>query len=199
MTEFINLSEEKPFQIIQEKYNLALSSKQQAIEAFSISSYNRTKEEISSRFVNLKYIKDDKFIFFTNYHSPKYFDIKSNNQVAALIYWSSINIQIRIKGLAQKTSYSFNNEYFKNRSKSKNALAISSNQSKEISSYEEVQRKYNSAIEKEDLTRCPNYWGGISIDSYEIEFWEGERHRLNKRDLYKKINNNSWIHSILEP
>ena len=36
------------------------------------------------------------------------------------------------------------------------------------------------------------------MEPYEFEFWEGNDHRLNKRDLYFK-EHNSWRHSILEP
>ena len=45
---------------------------------------------------------------------------------------------------------------------------------------------------------CPENWGGYSFTPYEIEFWEGNKFRLNKRDLYKK-EGNIWNHFILEP
>jgi pyridoxine/pyridoxamine 5'-phosphate oxidase len=44
----------------------------------------------------------------------------------------------------------------------------------------------------------PSYWGGYSFTPYEIEFWEGNEFRLNKRNLYKK-DMNKWNHYILEP
>ena len=88
--------------------------------------------------------------------------------------------------------------YFKQRSKEKNALAISSNQSQPISSYEEVRKKYNMTKNNGDLDKCPNYWGGFTFKPFSIEFWEGNEFRLNKRNLYKKDNTN-WNHYILEP
>ena len=48
--------------------------------------------------VNLKYIKGDKWFFYTNYESPKANDFSLNNQIAALFYWDKTNVQIRIKG-----------------------------------------------------------------------------------------------------
>ena len=42
----------------------------QNIEAMSIASYNK-ENEVESRFVNCKFIDNDKFIFFSNYNSPK--------------------------------------------------------------------------------------------------------------------------------
>ena len=53
-----------------------------------------------------------------------------------------------MKAKIEKTDKKFNQEYFYNRDKKKNALAISSNQSREISSYEAVQENYNQLFLK---------------------------------------------------
>jgi pyridoxamine 5'-phosphate oxidase len=115
-----------------------------------------------------------------------------------LLYWPAINTQIRIKALIRKTELSYNKDYFKNRSIEKNALAISSNQSNPIDSYDQVKENYNKSLRNDNLTKCPEYWGGYSFTPYEIEFWEGDEYRLNKRNLYRKENTN-WNHFILEP
>lgn len=198
MIEIINLNQETPYLIFKEKYDNALSANQRNIEAISVSSFNRNKNEVDSRFVNLKIIENDEFIFFSNYRSPKSEAFKSNNQISALIFWSSINLQIRIKAKIKKKSYAYNCEYFKKRHISKNALAISSNQSNIIPSYDQVIKKYEDAKKNEDLLICPDYWGGYSFSPYEIEFWEGHNFRLNKRDLYR-YKNGLWHHSLLEP
>lgn len=198
MIKFNNLNKGKPFLLFKEKYDEALQSKQKAIEAISIASYNAKINEIDSRYVNLKFIINDQFIFFSNYDSPKARAFNTNNQIAALVYWQSINTQIRIKATIKKTSIAFNKNYFNGRSKKKNALAISSNQSKPISSYDQVIENYNKSLEGNNLKKCPEYWGGFSFRPYEMEFWEGSEFRLNKRNLYKK-NKTDWSHFILEP
>ena len=48
-------------------------------------------------------------------------------------------------------SNDYNQRYFENRSDKKNALAISSNQSKPIDSYEQVIENYNKSLNKDDL------------------------------------------------
>ena len=103
-----------------------------------------------------------------------------------------------MKAKIKKTSDEFNQNYFFDRSKEKNALAISSKQSKKIGSFEQVKENYNKSLNNDDLKTCPKYWGGFSFVPYEIEFWEGNEFRLNKRNLYKKDNTN-WNHYILEP
>tara|TARA_B100000963_G_scaffold192839_1_gene167909 strand:+ start:10881 stop:11477 length:597 start_codon:yes stop_codon:yes gene_type:complete len=198
MITFNNLNNEKPYQLLKKKYHEALSAGQKNIEAISISSYNIETQEVDSRYVNLKFINNNEFIFFTNYNSPKSIAFSSHDQISALIYWPSINVQIRMKARIQKTSNKFNQEYFKNRSKDKNALAISSNQSSSISSFDQVIKKYNKIKKDRDLKICPQYWGGFSFTPYEIEFWEGNASRLNKRNFYK-LNKNIWHHFILEP
>ena len=156
------------------------------------------KKEVNSRFVNLKFVNDKEFIFFSNYNSPKSKDFTENNQITGLIYWNNINVQIRMKAFIEKTSVSFNDAYFAQRDKKKNALAISSNQSQIISSYEEVKKNFNETLDNDDLTKCPDYWGGYSFIPYYFEFWKGHESRLNKREAFL-LNNENWIHSFLEP
>ena len=198
MIQFNNLNQGTPFKVFKNKYDRALKESQQGIEAISISSFNSKSYEVESRFVNLKFIINDEFIFFTNYDSPKALSFQSHDQIAGLIYWPKINTQIRMKAKIKKTSNEFNQKYFFSRENKKNALAISSNQSKPIQSYDEVVMKYNQSLKNDDLKKCPKYWGGYSFSPFEIEFWEGNEFRLNKRHLYKK-DSYTWSHSILEP
>ena len=198
MIKFNKLNQEIPYQIFKKKYDKALNAGQRGIEAISISSFNKETDEVNSRFVNLKIISNDEFIFFTNYDSPKASAFETHNQIAALFYWSSINVQIRIKAIIKKTSAEYNKKYFLSRAEKKNALAISSNQSKEIKSFNLIKTKYEKSLKNDNLKKCPNYWGGYSFTPFEIEFWEGNEFRLNIRNLYKK-NKNDWNHSILEP
>lgn len=198
MIEFSNLNQETPYRLLKEKYDEAMNAGQKDIEAISISSFNKKVNEVDSRYVNLKIILDDEFIFFSNYNSPKAIAFNSFSQIAALFYWSSIKVQIRMKAKIRKTSGKYNQKYFFDRSKEKNALAISSNQSKKIDTFDKVRENFKQSLKNDDLKKCPKYWGGFAFTPYEFEFWEGNEFRLNIRNLYKK-NNNKWIHSILEP
>ena len=198
MIEFTNLNQETPYQLLKEKYDEALNAGQRGIEAISISSYSKEISEVDSRYVNLKFISNDEFIFFSNYDSPKASSFNSHNQIAALLYWPSINLQIRIRAKIKKTSNEYNQKYFFDRSEEKNALAISSSQSKPIDSYNQVKENYNKSLKNDDLKKCPEFWGGYSFTPYYFEFWEGHESRLNKREVYEK-NDDSWNHFILQP
>ena len=189
----------KPYDYFESLYKKALEAKQKNIEAIAISSYSPKTQELSSRFVNLKYIIDDEWIFFSNYQSPKALDFESHKNVSGLFFWQNINTQIRIKARIKKTNSSFSDQHFKTRTKEKNALACSSNQSMQIDSYDKVIENYdkvmNSGVSVEER---PNFWGGYSFTPYYFEFWEGHNSRLNKREVYEKVDE-SWSHFILQP
>jgi len=198
MIQFKNLKQETPYLLFQAKYNEALNAGQKVIEAISISSFNNEINEVDSRYVNLKFVTNDEFVFFSNYESPKASAFNSYNQIAALIYWSRTNVQIRMKAEINKTSNEYNQKYFFNRSKEKNALAISSCQSKQIDSYDKVKKNYNKSLKNNDLKKCPEYWGGFSFIPYYFEFWEGHESRINKREVFNKTDG-VWKHSFLQP
>ena len=198
MIKFDNLKQEKPYLLFKVKYDEALNAGQKGIEAISISSFNAKIYEVNSRYVNLKFITNDEFIFFSNYDSTKASSFISHNKIVVLVYWANNNVQIRMKAEIKKTSNKYNQKYFFNRSEKKNALAISSQQSKPISSYSKVKENYNKSLKNDDLKKCPKFWGGYSFTPYYFEFWEGHESRLNKREAYEKIDN-SWRHTILQP
>jgi len=198
MIQFNNLNQETPYQLLKEKYDKALDAGQRGIEAISISSYNKEIAEVDSRYVNLKFITNDEFIFFSNYDSPKASAFNSHDQIAALLYWPSINVQIRMMAKIKKTSNEYNQKYFFDRSEEKNALAISSSQSKPIDTYSQVKENYDKSFKNNDLKKCPEYWGGYSFTPYYFEFWEGHESRINKREVFDKIDG-VWKHSFLQP
>jgi len=199
MIKFLNPSTEKPYIHFQSLYQAAQENGQKGIEAISVSSYNQAKKEVESRYVNLKYIANNEWIFFSNYLSPKANQFKSHDQISVLIYWASINTQIRIKAKIFKTSPEFSNEHFNGRTKEKNALAISSSQSKTINSYDEVTKNFNETLKiMTSETPRPDFWGGYSFIPYYFEFWQGHENRLNKRHVFKQ-EDDQWTEKLLQP
>jgi pyridoxamine 5'-phosphate oxidase len=199
MIEIKNINNSTPYSIFTNLYNNAFLNKQKSIEAISISSFNKDMNEVESRFVNLKYIDGDKWIFFSNYDSLKSKNFETHNQVSCLFYWNTINVQVRLKAKIKKCSNKFSDIHFQKRSITKNALAISSNQSEPIRSYNEVIKNYDNTLKNMHAsTKRPDNWGGYSFTPYYFEFWEGHNSRLNKRDIYK-VKNKDWLHSILQP
>ena len=193
-----NISNEAPYKKFKLLFNQAYAKKQDYIDAIVISSFNIDSGEVNSRYVNLKYIKKDKWIFFSNYKSEKADEFKSHDQISILIYWHALNIQIRMKANIKKIDILLSDDHFKKRSLAKNAAAISSNQSHPISSYKLVEENYQKKLQESNLHIRPEYWGGYSFTPYYFEFWEGKENRLNKRESFKLVKS-IWVESILQP
>ena len=197
MIEFDNLSTSTPYKKFKKFYKKAEEYNQKNIEAACLSTIALDSKP-RSRFINIKYIIDNKFIFFSNFKSNKAKEIKKNNQISLNFFWSSINSQVRIEGKISKISDNFANEHWKQRATKKNALAISSRQSQKIKSYDQILINYNHVLKNYDLSIRPDYWGGYSIEPEFFEFWEGDSSRINIRKEYRLFNN-MWDNSTLEP
>ncbi len=199
MIEIIELNSSEPYKLFKEYYDHASSLDQKKIEALAISSFNSSTSEVESRFVNLKYIINDEWIFFTNYNSPKSYDFQSHNQISALFYWEKPDYQIRMKANIFKTADEISDNHYMKRSFKKNVLAHASNQSKKIKSYEDLKNKYTKMGTKKSLIENrPNFWGGYSFKPYYFEFWKGHNDRVNQRTVYVK-DNNFWTKYNLQP
>ncbi|MDA9040159.1 pyridoxamine 5'-phosphate oxidase family protein [Gammaproteobacteria bacterium] len=194
-----NINDSEPYKIFHFLYEKALEKKQTNIEAVVISSFDTNLNEVDSRFVNLKYINNNEWIFFTNYNSPKANQFNAHQQISVLFYWNATATQIRIKANIKKTAEHFSDKHYNGRSIYKNALAHSSDQSFEIDSYDKFLSIYDKVLLNKDLLlQRPSYWGGFSFDPYYFEFWKGDNNRLNKRDTYKLVDS-EWHHKILQP
>ena len=67
-----------------------------------------------------------------------------------------------------------------------------------IESYDAVKHNYQEVLKSKNLKNCPKYWGGFSFKPYYFEFWEGNKNRINKREVYVNTNG-CWKHSFLQP
>lgn len=199
MIKLINLDRSEPYSRFKEIFNKAKKNNQPAIDAICVSSYCKLSKEVDSRYVNLKYIDGNEWIFFTNYNSKKAIQFKNNNNISVAIYWSNIDAQIRIKAKIKKTRKNISDHHYRKRNASKNALAHSSSQSNKIDSYERIQSKYNNFFNNPSLIKeRPKHWGGYSFYPYQFEFWIGHADRLNYREVFER-NGKIWNKSILEP
>jgi pyridoxamine 5'-phosphate oxidase len=200
MIEILNKNSFAPYKVFYDFLETAQKNNQTAIDAICISSFNKNDNEVDARYVNLKYVDNQDWIFFSNYNGKKAQDFQSHSQINATLYWSSIDLQIRMKAKIRRTSKEFSDMHFQSRDIKKNALAIISNQSEQIKSYEEVVKRYNSFLNKKDNSKIvrPDHWGGFSFCPYYFEFWEGHESRINKREVFDKING-VWKHSFLQP
>tara|TARA_B100000963_G_scaffold152543_1_gene132889 strand:+ start:5502 stop:6101 length:600 start_codon:yes stop_codon:yes gene_type:complete len=199
MIKFQENNNADPYKMFRKLYKSARDKGQKNIEAICISSYDANLKEVQARFVNLKYVKNEEWIFFTNYNSPKAKSFKSCKQIAANFFWASTYTQVRIKAYIKKTDCDFSDTHFNARSIQKNALAVSSDQSQKIESYSEVKSKYLKTLNNaNEVLNRPEYWGGFSFKPFYFEFWHGNDERINERTVFEH-NKQEWIKYILQP
>jgi pyridoxamine 5'-phosphate oxidase len=154
-----------------------------------------------SRVVLLKKFNEEGFIFYTNYNSEKGKAILTNPNVCLSFFWSSMERQVIIKGIAQKTSEIISDNYFASRPDGSKLGAIVSNQSEVVPSreYLEENLKQLEANYEGIVIPRPEHWGGFLITPLEVEFWQGRPNRLHDRIRYTSQSDFSWKIDRLSP
>lgn len=167
--------------------------------AFALSTVSKDGTP-DSRIVLLKEIRDEGFVFYTNYNSKKGRDISTNPNVHALFFWPEIERQIRIKGKVKKISRIESEKYFSSRPKLSQLGALSSNQSEKIKSRIDLELKFNSfKSESSNDYDCPYDWGGYYLSFEKIEFWQGRRSRMHDRLVFEIKSNSEWNSFRVQP
>lgn len=154
-----------------------------------------------SRVVLLKKFNEEGFIFYTNYNSEKGKAILNNPNVCLSFFWHSMERQIIIKGIAEKTSATISDNYFASRPDGSKLGAIVSPQSEVIPSRDFLDKKLKELekqFEGKEIPR-PENWGGFLVRPIEVEFWQGRANRLHDRIRYKLEDNFIWKIDRLSP
>lgn len=161
----------------------------QAMNLATVSNENKP----SSRIVYLREFENNNYSFYTNYNSKKAKDFKDNSYAALTFFWPELERQVRIEGHIEKASAEQSDAYYNARPYDSKIGAWASNQSHELSSRAELEKRIEELKQKftpETITR-PDFWGGFVVKANYYEFWQGRKSRLHDRICY--INkNNSW-------
>ena len=167
--------------------------------AMTLSTYSK-RYGVDSRIVLLKEIKQDGFIFYTNYNSVKGKQIASNNNVSLSFFWPELQRQVRVNGLAFKLSDAYSTRYFKSRPKKSQISACISQQSEVVLSRNLMEKQFNLMCQqfKNKSIPKPDYWGGYKVKPSCIEFWQGRKDRLHDRFIYEK-KDKKWVINRLYP
>jgi pyridoxamine 5'-phosphate oxidase len=154
----------------------------------------------SARVVLLKEFDENGFVFFTNYLSRKGAELSQNPNAALVIFWTPLERQIRMEGTVEKISDEESERYFHSRPRISQISAAISEQSREIGSRRELEKRASdleTRLAGREVPRPP-HWGGYRLQPQQIEFWQGRAGRLHDRLVFTR-RQEGWSISRVQP
>jgi pyridoxamine 5'-phosphate oxidase len=160
-----------------------------------------TSGQPSQRIVLLKYVNEQGFVFFTNLDSRKATELARRPKVSLHFPWHVMERQVEIAGVAERISRVESLKYFLLRPLGAQLVAWASEQSRPVASRRFLLQRLAEARERFAQTGVPlpDFWGGIRVQPYRIEFWQGGANRLHDRFEYDKTGTVDWHIERLSP
>ncbi len=156
---------------------------------------------VSARVCLLKDVDRRGFVFYTNYDSRKGRQIHENPWVSLCFFWPALERQVRVEGVAVKTTEEESEAYFATRPRGSQLGAWASNQSQVIMGRGDIEGKVADmdATYRDRPVPRPPHWGGYRVIPTFIEFWQGREDRLHDRFVYRLRDAKDWIIERLSP
>jgi pyridoxamine 5'-phosphate oxidase len=154
----------------------------------------------AGRFVDLKEVNQEGFIFCTHLNSAKGQHINENSKVAMTLWWDHVGYQVRVVGVAHVLEEGEAVTYWKTRSKDAQLATAAFEQSQPLMSEHDLESRVEAISNQHinsDIPK-PDTWGGYCVKPRSIEFLTFRESRLHLRELYT-INEKVWSKTLLQP
>jgi len=190
----------EPFSLFGKWFTEALATQSGEANAMTLATVS-AEGQPSARIVLLKGWSTDGFVFYCNYTSTKGTDIAANPRVSLSFFWDALERQVRIEGIAEKTSREESETYFHSRPIGNQLGAWASHQSAVVPNRAELDAQMIRAQEKfaGQTVPLPPFWGGYRVKPSRIEFWQGRQARMHDRFRYTREQNGDWRIERLAP
>ncbi|MDC3144311.1 pyridoxamine 5'-phosphate oxidase [Pelagibacteraceae bacterium] len=157
----------------------------------------------NGRYVLLKDVSENGFLFYTNLKSQKGKELFGSKK-GALTWWSRAqNKSVRVQGSVKQISDEVANNYWSTRKEDAKISAILSKQSEEVTSRDQLEEEFTKLKAEyagKEIPR-PDHWSGVIISPQKIEFWEATDEytsRLHNRFVFE-LQNDQWVTKRLYP
>ena len=153
------------------------------------------------RIVLLKGVSNGGFVFYTNYDSDKARAIAREQRVSLHFPWNTLDRQVIVAGVVQKTDSAEAAAYFASRPRESQVAAWASRQRKGIvdrAALEAQALRMRERFGDGDIP-MPPFWGGYRVLPERLEFWQGGAHRLHDRFVYRRGTEREWEIERLQP
>ena len=153
------------------------------------------------RIVLLKGVSNGGFVFYTNYDSDKARAIARDQRVSLHFPWNTLDRQVIVAGVVQKTDSAEAAAYFASRPRESQIAAWASRQSKNIGDRAALEAQALRMRERfgDGDIPMPPFWGGYRVLPERLEFWQGGAHRLHDRFVYRRGTEREWEIERLQP
>ncbi|MFL2891021.1 MAG: pyridoxamine 5'-phosphate oxidase [Candidatus Pelagibacterales bacterium] len=157
----------------------------------------------NGRYVLLKDVSENGFLFYTNLKSQKGKELFGSKK-GALTWWSRAqNKSVRVQGSVKQVSDEVANNYWSTRKEDAKISAILSKQSEQVTSRDQLEEEFTKLKVEyagKEIPR-PDHWSGVIISPQKIEFWEATDEytsRLHNRFVFE-LQNDQWVTKRLYP
>lgn len=152
------------------------------------------------RFVDLKEVSEDGFIFCTHLDSDKGLALAENPNVALTFWWDHIERQVRVVGTAERISDDKADTFFQKRSREAQLTSWVSQQSSPLEDRGSLEERIHAMQEQFDGIPIPRPggWGGYCVVPTRIEFLTFKKNRMHERLLFFR-DGRAWHRQRLQP
>ncbi|HYC91332.1 MAG TPA: pyridoxamine 5'-phosphate oxidase [Thermoanaerobaculia bacterium] len=192
--------EKSPFRQFARWFEEAKQRQPQFHEAMTVSTCG-ADGVVSSRMSLLKGFDEHGFVFYTNYNSRKGKQLSENARISLCFFWAALDRQVRVEGVAVKTTAEESDAYFASRPRGSQLGAWASSQSSVIAGRGDLDARFaelETSYRERQIPRPP-HWGGYRVIPVEIEFWQGRADRLHDRFVYRLREPRDWVIERLSP